>query len=393
MPLAATVHRTLESVSALSGEWAALHASSGSRLPFNGPEFALTWLQHFTGPDDVPVVFEVRDGPRLVGMAPYYQHRMRGGLSRLQPVGTGLEWIGPYEVPAMLAEAGRGREVARAVVQEMCREPVAWDWVNVALGEAAPWFEPEWLPDPDFTFLVKHLVGAVVLDLTGGPVEELLFGRRNVKESIRRAKNRLNSAYGSEGWSVARVTGPAEVSEALTRLVRLHESRSKAQTHREHHVNVFESPAVLTYLRDVVGQLAERRMVSIYELRAGEERLASQLIWHTQTASYSSVSGISEAGWPFSPVTYLQWSAIQDAHAAGHREMNLSIGPNQAKLRWTNEVRYFPDFVVVGPRRRSKGAYPGAHLWSALSAYREAVRTRERPDGHRQPPAAPSGEK
>jgi CelD/BcsL family acetyltransferase involved in cellulose biosynthesis len=272
------------------------------------------------------------------------------------------------------------------VVDEICREADPWDWANIAAGEVAPWFEPEWLPSSSYTELVKHVLAATVIDLGIPRVEEVLVGRRNVKESIRRAKNRLTKAYGSDGWSVERIADPAAVVPAFQRLVRLHEERSRAVSHSESHVNVFASPTVLAYVADVVQQLAARDRVSIYELVTDGELIASQLILHTTTASYSSVSGISEKGWPFSAVTYLQWHAIRHAYELGHSEFNLSIGPNQAKLRWSNQVRYFPDFVVIGPRRRSRVASTGAQLWSSVAAYRAASRKR-RPAARAQGPA------
>jgi hypothetical protein len=209
MVMAATAHLSTESVSALVPEWTALHEASGTGLPFTAPEFVVTWLRHFADAANTPVVYEVREGDRLVGVAPFYRHRMWGGLSRLQPVGTGQEWIGPFEVPGLLAAPGRGREVARSVVTEMCREPVDWDWANVSLGDAAPWFEPEWLPAPELTPMVKHLTAAVVLDLQRPAVDEILVGRRNVKESIRLRCRRLGRAAGGRARRGAAGLRPA----------------------------------------------------------------------------------------------------------------------------------------------------------------------------------------
>lgn len=202
MTLEVTVRESLDDADGLIQEWTQLHESSGTRIPFSAPEWAWTWLEHFATSDDTPVLYEVREDDRLIGVAPYYRHRMPAGLSRLQPVGTGLEWIGPYELPSMLALPDRGREVARAVVEQVCRQQPDWDWTNVSLGDTAHWLEPEWLPGPAFTSLTKRVVGAVVVDLEVSAPEEVLRGRRNLKESLRRARNRLTSAFGADGWSV-----------------------------------------------------------------------------------------------------------------------------------------------------------------------------------------------
>lgn len=375
MALETTVRTSLTGTEALAAEWTDLHERCGARLPFSSAEWGLTWLQHFaTTATDSPVLVEVREAGALVGVAPYYRHRMRGALSRVQPAGTGVEWIGPYEVPALLAAPGRERDVARAVVDQLCRLDEPADWANVALGEGVPWFEPEWLPEPTFTSMIRHVVGAVVVDLRVPKAEDVLVGHRNLKESLRRARNRLNREYGPDGWRVREHAAPEDVDAAFRRLVRLHGERAEAEGHKEAHANVFAGPRALEFVADVVHRLALRDRVRVYEVDADGDVLAAQLVLRTATASYSSVSGVSEKGWRFSSVTHLQWTALADAHALGHAELNLSIGPNQAKLRWSTDVRHYPDFVVVGPRRRSRTAYLAAQTAASVRSYREAVR-------------------
>ena len=87
MTLETSVLTRLDQVRAIEAEWAALHDDSGARLPFSAPEWGLTWLEHFaaSGPDS-PLVVEVREDGRLLGLAACYRHRMRGGLNRVQPV-------------------------------------------------------------------------------------------------------------------------------------------------------------------------------------------------------------------------------------------------------------------------------------------------------------------
>ncbi len=382
MALEVEVRERLDEITVIEPDWVALHERSGARLPFSAPEWGLTWLQHFaaSGPDS-PLLLEVREAGELVGVAACYRHRMRGGLSRVQPAGAGVEWIGPFEVPSLLAAPGRGRDVARVVVDRLCRLEPAWDWANVALGEGAPWLEPEWLPDPGFTSMVRHVVGAVVVDLRVERPEDVLSGHRNLKESLRRARNRLTKEFGADGWQVRRHTQTSEVDAAFGRLARLHAERAEAQGHREAHRNVFASPRALAYVADVVHRLARRDRVCVYEVEAGGEVIAAQLVLRTATASYTSVSGVSDAGWRFSSVTHLLWTALADAHALGHVEINLSIGPNQAKLRWSPEVRHYPDHVVLGPRRRSRTAYLAAQTAAAVRSYREAVQAHGRPSG------------
>jgi hypothetical protein len=373
MELQVIEHRQLTAVQKLAHDWRALHEASGEVNPFTGPDWALTWLEHFDDPGHEPCVLEVRDGDRLVGIAPFYRQRVlkgRGTVVRL--IGTGDTWIGPLEQPALLTAADRGRDVARSVVGHLCANPAEWDSVRLTLGSTVPWFEPEWLPDWSFTVLERRTRAAAVLDLQG--TENVYAGRRNLKESLRRARNRLTRDVGADGWSVRRVTDPAQVPAAFDRLVALHGERAGLRDGRPVHADVFADPRVLGYLRAVVARAGETGGASVYELLIGDRVEASQLALHTATATYSSTSGVSELAWPYSAVTYLLSLLVQDAQAAGHREVNLSTGPNQAKLRWTDTVRSSTEFVVVGPRRRSQLLNLGQEVSGVLAGYREARR-------------------
>ncbi|NIZ90900.1 GNAT family N-acetyltransferase [Kineococcus rubinsiae] len=372
MDLQITEHRHLSSVQALVADWQALHDASGDPNPFSGPDWAVTWLEHFTDdPRSEPFVLEVRDGARLVGVAPLYRRsELRGLATIVQSIGAGGAWIGPYELPSLLAAPECGRDVARAVVGHLCAEEGAWDCSRLVLGTAAPWLEPEWLPDHSFTLLQRRTKAAAVLHL-GGEVD-VYTGRRNLKESLRRARNRLTREFGADGWSVRRVTGAADVPAAYDRLAALHSERAGLRDGRPVHADIFADPRVREYLRDVVRRTGERGRASVYELLIGDEVSASQLVLHTSSAGYSSTSGVSERAWPYSAVTYLLSLAVKDAQEAGHRQINLSTGPNQAKLRWTEQVETTTEFSIVAPRRRSQALHVGLETARVLASYREA---------------------
>jgi CelD/BcsL family acetyltransferase involved in cellulose biosynthesis len=374
MDLHTTAHRQLTSVRALVEEWQALHETSGDVNPFSGPDWAVTWLEHFSGDPQVePLVIAVREGDRLVGVAPLHRRTALAGRSAVvKPIGLGTPWIGPYELPSLLAAPGTGRQVARAVVGRLCEEPQTWDWSSLLLGPAAPWLEPEWLPDHSFTVVARQVRAAVVLDLSAG--HDVYAGRRNLKESFRRARNRLTRDFGADGWSVRRVTEHADVPEAFDRLVALHGERADLRDGRPVHADVFTDPRVRAFLRSVVERMALRDRVSVYQLSIGTDVVASQLVLHTGAASYSSVSGAAERAWPYSAVTYLQSLAVQDAQEAGHSRMNLSMGPNQAKLRWTEEVESTTEFGIIGPRPRSRVLHLASEGHAVLSAYQAARR-------------------
>lgn len=363
---------SIEAVQSVASEWQHLHDSAGDTNPFSGPDWAITWLEHFTGSNgNAPHVVTVRDGERLIGVAPLYRQKiLRGAGTIIQPIGTGEPWIGPYELPTLTAAAGLGRDVARAVIDHLCRSSDRWDWANIMFGATAPWFEPEWLPDWKHTITTRGSRAAVVLPLDRDG--NIYAGRRNLKESFRRARNRLTRDFGADGWSARRVTADADLPAAFDRLAHLHTQRAYLDNGQPVHADVLHDPLVRGFLRDVVTRMASRGQISVYELLVGDEVLASQMILHTTTGSYSSISGAAERIWPYSAVTYLQSLAVRDAQTAGHTQFCLSIGPNQAKLRWTNRVDTYTEFALIGPRPRSQTLYLAAQTRDTIQAYRSA---------------------
>ncbi len=377
MALTATQLRSVSAVRSIADEWQRLHESSGDVNPFSGPDWALTWLEHFAALGDrETLVVVVRDGADLVGVAPFTRQRpFLKAASVILPVGSGTPWIGPFELPAFCVSPGRGRDVARAVVDSLGSVTGEWDWANVMFGSEVPWFEPEWLPDWNHTVLVKGVRAAAVLEL--GADVDIYAGKRNLKESFRRAKNRLTRDFGADGWAVRRVTDLADVPAAVDRLFDLHGRRASLDNGQPIHLDVLADRPVRAFLKDALTRMAGHERLSVYELLVGDQVMASQLILHTRTASYSSISGATDEIWPYSAVTYLQSRAVADAQQDGHVRMCLSIGPNQAKMRWTDRVEVHTEFAVVGPHRRSRGLYlltAGKGLLSSYVAERRAHR-------------------
>lgn len=363
----------LEDVEKLREEWAELQDSSGTGNPFTGPEWTIQWLRSLMPDTDEVWILTVRDAGRLVGVAPLHLHTYRLGIRRLQMIGSGTPWVGPFEAPAVLAAQHLGRQVAHALFEYLATQRRSWHLVTIALGESGDWPEPAWLPAPDFTVLAYKTTPFVILPLPlapRGPSE----GRRNLKEAVRRARNRLTKQFGADGWQVESVTEPEAVRSAADELVGLHHDRSELTARGEAHRDVLADPQVRTYVLDVIADLAQRRRVTVYRLVAGGETLAAQLVLNTDTASFISLSGFRPDAWDYSPTNYLQWAAVTDAADRGLDEVNFSAWPTQAKLRWSRSVQARPEFVVIGPSRFARlVAAPVFLIASALKHYRREL--------------------
>jgi CelD/BcsL family acetyltransferase involved in cellulose biosynthesis len=362
-----------------------LRDDSDCRNPFAGPEWTLNWLSAFAGPRKRPWLVEVYRADTLVGALPMWEQRSAVGKSVLRPAGRGKPWVGPFEIPGALALPEEGRQVGRAAVAHLCELADGWNWAHIALGDIAPWLEPEWLPTDDFLLLTRQVTTTVILDLSPGG--DPFRPKRNLREAIRRAKNRLDRDVDPAGWGTTRAVDPSEVSDALKRLIHLHRQRSLRTDKAAIHPDVLADGAVRSFVETAITDMAQRGLVSIYELVVRGEVIAAQLVLHTKNSTHFSLSGQLDSAWHYSSITYLQWIAVLDAQAAGHDLVDFSAGPIQSKLRWSDQTRSYHEFAVVAPRRASRLAYWAELPRTVAARMLEAERANRRSPRGRDPGA------
>jgi len=374
--IAVRVLHDLDEIKASRDRYTALRDAAASTNPFVGPEWVLAWYADFCGDGRRPWLIEVtRDGD-LIGVVPLWQQlsgraaRRITGPGVLRPVGRGRPWIGPYEIPGLLALDGDGREVGRAAVTHLCERADEWTWAHLALGDAAPWLEPNWVTSDRFLVLQRGAVATVVLELEPGGAP--FRPRRNLRESLRRSRNRLDAHAGADGWSVQRRTDPVAVATAFRRVCELHRLRSARTDKASIHDDVLADTAVRAYVETAVVDMAASGLASVYELEVNDQVIAAQLVVHTARSTHLSLSGQRESAWDFSALTHLQWCAVRDAEAAGHQLVDFSAGPIQSKLRWSTQVRSYHEFALVSPRRGSQLAYWAELPRQSVARLREA---------------------
>ena len=378
-PVTVSATTDLGEIRALATEWAVVRDGSASRNPFAGPEWTIPWYEHFAHGTVSPLLLTVRDGDELVGIVPLCHQAWSGGVSRMAPAGGVRPWIGPYELPGPVALTGHERTVGRLAVEHLCTRSEEWTWAELSLGDMVAWFEPTWVPDDGFVVVPRGNVCTVVLPLQHSAEFK---PRRNLKEALRRARNRLTRDFG-EGWAVRRVVEPELVGAAVTRLIGLHRARSRRTDKGAVHADVLSPAPVRAFLQSATARLAEAGLVSVYELVAAGTVIASQLVLHTPRSTHMSVSGMSDAAWEYSAITYLQGVAVDDAQAACHDLVDFSAGPTEAKLRWSQEIRVHPRVVVVPPRPAARAVYRTATVVRAYAEFERERNANRRSHPHR----------
>jgi len=358
-------------------EWANLAETAGARNPFVHPDWLVPWAERFLRPTEQVWLLMARRRGQLVGVAPFYRHSWGRGLAHsMQLWGTGRHST-LIELPQLLLDGEQPRVVARTLVAWLCANTRSWDWAMLPLEDQL-WFEPDWLPkEAGVTVLSNTVRPSVVLSISKDRPPTL---KRNLRESLRRARNRLERAYPA-GWSVSCATDRAELLSALPDLAELHADRSRLAGKKRHR-NILRRDADRAFLSVAALAAAERNGVALYRLLIHGQAVAALLVLRTPDCSYLSVSGMSKDAWEFSPTTLLQWHAIDDAVTLGHSWVNLSTGPDTTKLRWSEQLAVNPEFALLPDRPFARMAF-GAY-WQAAAAA-EIVRERHR---HRLLPAS-----
>ncbi len=120
--------------------------------------------------------------------------------------------------------------------------------------------------------------------------------------------------------------------------------------------------------------MAESGRAQILTLDVDGAEIAAQIVLHAADSAYIGFSGVDPDWWTVGAVTLLQWHAAESAIEQGRQTFNLSVGPNLAKLRWSEQIVQHPGFAVSAPRRYSQLAFTGYCAAAAvISVRREAA--------------------
>jgi CelD/BcsL family acetyltransferase involved in cellulose biosynthesis len=353
----------------LGAEWRVLYELGAAGNPFASPDWIATWLRHFVAERDLAVLAVRRNG-RLIGLAPWYVRRLGGVVRTVQLAGT-IRHPELTELPHVLTAPGEHRSVLRAVLSYWCARPREWDWLELPIEHGQGWLEPEWI-GPTFTVRHKAVRPAVVLPLPADVDTLRSTLKRNVTESLRRARNRLDRS--GEPWAITAHTD--SIADALPVLRRLHGARAGMSGRRRHPDMLADDDRFDCYT-DAVTTMAAHGRAELLTLDVAGTARAALLVLRAPGASYIAASGVDPEWWHVSPVTLLQWTAMCRAVARGDAEVNLSMGPDVAKLRWSERVVPHMEFVVCGPRARSRLLLTGYAALGAAAAMRRETRRHE----------------
>lgn len=366
--LTSDIVRHVEGIGALKADYEHLERVTGNTLPFALQEWHLAWCRQFLGRnpqiEEYPLFHVLRrDDGECVAIVPLILARRRLG-----PLGfTIVELIGAdaglTEIRNPLVKPGYEQPTVRAVLASLARVG-DWDWtqwsgISGALAQAlAREASPRW----------EARCADFVLDLPGSWAEFRHGLARNIRESLRHCYNSLKRDGRAFEFVVARE--PAEVAQALDRFLVLHAQRARAASGPPH-PDRFAHRSAQAFLRDVCSSLAARGAVRVFQLKIAAEIVASRIGFIVGDGIYMYYSGFDPAWARYSVMTTTVAEALRYAIANGLRTFNLSVTPEQSKLRWhPRRVDYHCALLPREPltSRLLCGAYRVSHAHQGAAA-------------------------
>src|SRR5262245_2099383 len=191
-----------------------------SRAPYCSPVWMLAWWRTLAGHGCALRVIVVRDGGRVVGVAPFYAVR-RGGLAHYRLLAA------PISFPVQpLALAGYEEAVARSVVDALSGSDPRPDLVSMdGAPTDAHWIgllQQAWGNGVRPRIHRARTLPAPALALAGRTYEQWLSSKSsNFRQQMRRSRRRLEG----KGATFRLAEGPDQVDRGLAAFVALHHAR------------------------------------------------------------------------------------------------------------------------------------------------------------------------
>jgi CelD/BcsL family acetyltransferase involved in cellulose biosynthesis len=343
MPVVAVVDQ-LADAEALAPEWDAL--AVGAAEPLSTPAWMLGWWRHAAPPGGALHVLTVRDGDRLIGLAPLWKAKGAGGSRRFAFLAGG-DFSSSVALPAV---AGREREVAvtvGAALAESVRSPDLIEIGPLVAADASPAALAEgWTRRPRPLLLRRAAISAPVVDLTEfEDFDAWLAARgRSFRSNFRRRTRWLEEAGGS-----FRQCSAETVDEDIATFVRLHTDRWRdLGTSRM----VAMGDDLTPMLTELAHELGPGDRFRLYLLEVDQEPIAVSFYIEAGGEAVLINTGWDDAHHRLAPLQLLMGHAIRDCLARGNRRLSLGHGASRAKLSVADadepvvEAAMFP----LGPR-------------------------------------------
>ena len=310
----------------LRPEWDELAVACGR--PGSAPALLMAWWRHLAPAGAQARVVAVREGGRLVGLAPFLVERGPRGhpAARLfgtpsLPQRTGILAAHGHEgaVWAGVAEA-LGRSLPRPAVISLERIDAAAAWPG-ALARA-------WPGPGRARLLWDFRVPGQVLSMRAGSYDAWMAGRsHNARRDVRRTARRLEV----RGGEVVRADDADLLERGLEAFGWMHRDRWGARSR-------LWRPDALAMLREAGDGLLESRRMRLYAVEA-DGQIVATLILFAAGGEVTAWNGAWRRDWAAArPMMGLFYRAIEECFALGDHRLDFGEGDQPYKLRFADGV-------------------------------------------------------
>jgi CelD/BcsL family acetyltransferase involved in cellulose biosynthesis len=311
----------LDTARALAGEWDALALERA--LPLCAPGWMLPWWQHKAPPGSVLRIVAVRDGGRLIGLAPWFAGRGPGGRVDVRFLGAELS-----DRVDVLCAPRHEHEVREQLLDALARMRPRPDLVAFeAVSASSSWADDLARGNPGLARYRNSLLPAPSVALPSGAPEEWLAARSsNFRGQMRRMRRRLEQ----RGGRVRQVVDADEMHAAIDALLALHAARweGRAESH-------LTDPGVATMLHDAAAALGPERL-RLWAAEIDGEPISVQLFLAAGGQVKYWNGGWMERHADLKPTMLTILAALEDGIARGERSLDLGAGTHAYKMRFAD---------------------------------------------------------
>jgi CelD/BcsL family acetyltransferase involved in cellulose biosynthesis len=305
-----------EALARLSPEWWELWRRAGA-TPFQSPAWLVPWWRHFH-PGTLLCV-AVRDGGRLVGLAPLYIEDGDQGR-RILPVGISIS-----DYHDVLIDPAAARDAGAALVEHVCNHQGLWDGWD--LEELAPDAAALALPGPDGceeTADAQSACPVLAFPATAQDLGEVIPARKLRK--LRMARHRAER----RGATVVRRIADAEAAVFLQTLCDLHDARWKSRGED----GLLGDERVRRFQEEALPGLTRAGFVRLYGMEIDGRVVGAYYGFLHRACAYAYLGGFDPDFAYESPGTVLMGYAIGEALREGAREFHFLRGREPYKYEW-----------------------------------------------------------
>jgi CelD/BcsL family acetyltransferase involved in cellulose biosynthesis len=315
--------RRYEDLERLAPEWTELCRVDPRATPFQTPEWGLSWWRNLRRGS--LHCLTVRDGDKLVGLAPLYvSRRQLPPLRRLAFLGTGRS-----DYLDMVANPSRRDEVIPRIVQALLDASSGWDYLD--FQQVPPSGNALCLSQVDAVRVSAHPHSACPYLLLGGD-DGLAHASTRLRKNLRYSHRRLSEM----GEVRYRLATQSTLDVDLQAVFQLHRSRWRSRGLP----GVFGSQAVQAFHREVAAGFLERGILRLHVLERDGGVLSVALCYMMNGRAFYYGGGFDPAAATYSPGSLVVGEAIRCAAAEGCVEFDFLRGEEAYKRLWGCRTRH-----------------------------------------------------